>query len=547
MFSRTACMCLALLALAGGSSAYAGTIDGGFADGAPSTGCSQSCSKYAFVAQSHSARLNIQPRSGQTYYNGEAAYADYSAPAWPYDQVQGYQIAIDVVGSNPGQNWQVVVCRPGTGGALCGGAPWNIYRGGPTSASAGAMTDPAMPMRVALEYIGTTGAPAVSTIDADATLSWAEIDNQAPTLTLGSDAGALTNGAVFNAAQSTDHQMTAEVADATDNTAVGSASITVDGVNHTLGVDTLGGVAVSNGRHSVTGQACDIANPPNCNTSSASFTLDSGIPEVKLQPPAVATTPKPQLTLTAKDPLIDGFATGIGRVGVKIGDRPGIVDVRKTADTYQLQLKETLTEGHYPLVAQATDGAGNSGDSGDSQDLIVDLNPPTAAPSQPAPSSKLATSPTLISALVSDSVGVASATLELDGLTVDGALSDTDVSYTPEEALCPGTHLVRATATDAAGRTAEASWQFGVQGRPDEECRRKACETAKKARLQAHSAVRFDRSRITYSRRKLRHAHGSAHRRYRALVTRWRKELTRDLKQYRHTLGVVSFRCAHIK
>lgn len=523
----------ALIAVLAPSAAQAGTIN--VPGEPPNASCYETnCGTYSLGAQAPPGAIHIDPKEGNDRKKFEAAYYDFAPPGWPHQNVQGWQLQIDAAGSATGQNWRIIMCIPGTGSqGLCnsGIVQW---RGEPTTVFG--LADPTQSVRVALQYIGETASnPATSLIHFDAQVRWVEIDTQQPGIGATLAGRPLAEGMLVGGPDAD------LVMQATDNTEVGGGAVVLDGRETAFGADGPQDVRVPDGRHRIDLRACDIAAPANCAATGANVAVDTTPPRVAMTSPLVFGQPSPRLEVQAQDPEVNGFRSGVASAQLRLRDANVGAKTEPSGDRIALTPNDPLPEGRYDLDVRVADRAGNAGalaeqtpnPGAEPPQLVIDLNNPFAAPVAPVPNTIVKREPLTISAKLTDSVGVTSARMLVDGEQVQAEFAEPDVTWFWEDP-CPGQHTVEAIGADAIGREARSAWTFTVRGTLRGECARRACATSTRVWKRALREARFDLKAQRRNARLARRARTRADRtRYRAAAQRWSRERRTDLRRYR--------------
>ena len=191
--------------------------------------------------------------------------------------------------------------------------------------------------------------------------------------------------------------------------------------------------------------------------AAATTVADTTAPSVSIASPAGGAS----VSGTA---LVDVNATdnvGVARVELRVNGSTVATD---TSAPFQFALDTTkLANGSASLVAYAFDAAGNSKAStavsvNVANGVPVDTTPPTVAIGNPANGSTVSGT-VQISVGASDNLGAAALrqSLYINGTLVSSATGGSLSYGWNTRKLKPGTHTVRATATDAAGNTTSTS------------------------------------------------------------------------------------------
>ena len=197
-------------------------------------------------------------------------------------------------------------------------------------------------------------------------------------------------------------------------------------------------------------------------TGGTTEPADAEAPSVTVGVPAEQVRGSIQVTAEASDP------SGITSVAFSAGGPGGAFDLGEDTEAPFAATWDTTTvrDGEYAVVATATDGAGNDGDS-DPVAVLVDNTPPTVTLATP----EATESGSQLSAEAEDGgSGVASVRFELAGdsgapdwqelETVDSPTDGASYEATFDTSgSAEGTYLVRAVAVDAVGNEAISNVQ----------------------------------------------------------------------------------------
>jgi len=260
---------------------------------------------------------------------------------------------------------------------------------------------------------------------------------------------------------------------AMDDTEVASIDLKLDGVEIPLeDVQFVDGVATSKvtdleeGEHQVEAVVMD----PDGNKSSAKWSFI-----VKLD-----TTP-PQITVVSPLGVVRASSTTIM---VSAIDESGIADaeiwltrpngrveldpvqiVQGAATVHTVDVENLTDDTEYQVEAILTDGAGNKAHTVwsfnvDLKDIEVDTTPPQITVA--SPQGTIYTDSATISATVIDESGIrGNPTIKVDGATKTVTFSN-GLATASATGLDSGEHTVEFSATDNAGNTASAQWNFTV-------------------------------------------------------------------------------------
>ena len=197
-------------------------------------------------------------------------------------------------------------------------------------------------------------------------------------------------------------------------------------------------------------------------TGGTTEAADTEAPSVSVSVPAEQVRGSIQVTAEASDP------SGVTSVAFSATGPGGSVDLGEDTDAPFVATWDTTTvpDGEYEVVAAATDGAGNEGES-EPATVLVDNSPPTVMLATPEP----VDGGYRLNAVAEDGgSGVASVRFEVaegsgtpdwqELMAVDEASDGSRYATTFEAAGRPdGTYLVRAVATDAVGNEAISNVQ----------------------------------------------------------------------------------------
>ncbi len=245
-----------------------------------------------------------------------------------------------------------------------------------------------------------------------------------------------------------------------DGVAVGSTTATAGGT-YSFTPTT----ALTEGSHTVRVTATDVAGNTSPTSNTNTFTVDLTAPSAP-----VASAPADGSSTNNAQPAITGTAEANSTVTVFI-DGVSVGTTTATASgTFSFTLPTALAEGSHTLAVTATDAAGNTSPSSNTNTFTVDLTAP-AAPvvSAPANGSTIATR---TPALTGTAEANSAVTVFLDGVSVGTTTASATGgwTFTPTGSLADGSHTVRATAADAAGNVSATSNTntFTVLGGPPE-------------------------------------------------------------------------------
>ncbi|WP_259372616.1 beta strand repeat-containing protein [Piscinibacter defluvii] len=275
------------------------------------------------------------------------------------------------------------------------------------------------------------------------------IDLTAPSVTV--DAPALTNDATPTITGTTNLPAGATVslvvADANGVQQTVLATVQPGG---TYSVDVPNPLA--EGNYSVVATATDAAgNAASANDAGA---IDLTAPSVTVDAPALTNDATPTITGTTNLPVGSTVSLVVTDAN---GVQQTVLATVQPGGTYSVDVPNALVEGNYSVVATATDAAGNSANANDAGS--IDLTAPSITVDAPAltndatptitGTTNLPTGST-VSLVVTDANGVQQTVL---ATVQPGGTYSVDVPT----ALAEGNYSVVATATDAAGNSANAN------------------------------------------------------------------------------------------
>jgi hypothetical protein len=294
-----------------------------------------------------------------------------------------------------------------------------------------------------------------------------QLDRTAPS------APVLSLDAASDTGSSSSDLLTSETTPTLTGTAEADAIITILDGSTVLGTTTANGSgvwsfttsALSEGSHSLTATATDVAGNTGSASTALTVVIDTTAPATPVigvaaasdtgRDPADAVTSDtaPTLTGTAEAGATVTITDGSTVLGTATADSAGVWTFTSS----------TLSEGSHSLTATATDVAGNAG-SASSLTVEIDTTPPAAPTIELDATSDTGTSSS--DGQTSDAQPLMTGTAEagatvtiLDGTTILGTtVADSSGAWsfvTPT--LSDGSHSLTATATDAAGNVSVAS------------------------------------------------------------------------------------------
>jgi len=208
----------------------------------------------------------------------------------------------------------------------------------------------------------------------------------------------------------------------------------------------------SEGTHSITASATDVAGNTSTASTAVAFTIDTIAPSVP-----VITSPSDGSFTSDASPTISGTAEvgstiEVLREGVSIG-----AVATDGSGNWAYTPASNWSEGTHSITAKATDAAGNM--SIDSMAVSVTID--TIAPSAPIITSPLNGAISSGAAPTINGTSEASSMIEVfrSGVSLGKVAADESGSwtYTPASTWSEGTHSITANATDAAGNTSNDS------------------------------------------------------------------------------------------
>jgi len=232
-----------------------------------------------------------------------------------------------------------------------------------------------------------------------------------------------------------------------------TVTVIVDGI--TLGTTTASASgawsftpasALATGSHTARATAADAAGNVSVSSNTNTFTIDTTPPAapVVLAPANASSTSNPR-------PVISGTAEANSTVTVIVDGVTLGTTTTSASGAWSFTPSTALAAGSHTARATATDAAGNTSPTSNTNTFTID----TTAPSAPVVSTPANASVTSNNRPVISGTAEANSTVTV---FVDGSAIGTTTtnasgawSLTPGTALATGTHTVRANATDAAG------------------------------------------------------------------------------------------------
>ncbi|MDC0709814.1 Ig-like domain-containing protein [Stigmatella sp. ncwal1] len=211
-------------------------------------------------------------------------------------------------------------------------------------------------------------------------------------------------------------------------------------------------VPLTDGSHTIRATATDAAGNISPSSNTNAFIVGPTAPAAP-----VVTTPVNGSTTNDTAPTYSGTAVPGSTVNVIVDGMPVGMAIANASGNWAFTPTAPLADGPHTVRATATDAAGNTSPSSNTNTFIVDDTAP-AAPVVATPAN---------GSLINDATPTYSGTGE-PGCTINVIVDGTSVgttttsasgtwSFTPTVPLTDGSHTIRATATDAAGNTSPSS------------------------------------------------------------------------------------------
>ncbi|MCD6409665.1 MAG: Ig-like domain-containing protein [Candidatus Verstraetearchaeota archaeon] len=182
--------------------------------------------------------------------------------------------------------------------------------------------------------------------------------------------------------------------------------------------------------------------------------------------------PAPDATVTEVTPTIsakynDNTGIDIGSVKIYVDGVDVTANVTITASQVTYTPAKPLTAGVHTVKVTVADIYGNKAEREWSFTIVPpDTEPPEIYDLHPAPDSEITETKPTISAKYRDPSGISvnSVKLYVDGVDVTSkaAVTESQVTYTPEKDLSTGSHTVKVTVADIYGNKAEREWSFTI-------------------------------------------------------------------------------------
>ena len=190
--------------------------------------------------------------------------------------------------------------------------------------------------------------------------------------------------------------------------------------------------------------------------TSLTFTVELPVPTVAIHSPHAA-----QVYDSGK-PIIAGDFSGAAPIAVTLSiDEMPVEPVVNDNNQFTFTPTEELSDGAHTVVAEVTDANGRTAKT--STDFTIDIPGPTVMIHVPDAGQMYDISRPVIQGEYSGVAAPVSLSLTLDGEVVPAIVGDNEFDYTPVDALDDGEYTLVAEATDANGKTAEATAIFSIR------------------------------------------------------------------------------------
>ncbi|MDE0635805.1 MAG: Ig-like domain-containing protein [Candidatus Poribacteria bacterium] len=190
--------------------------------------------------------------------------------------------------------------------------------------------------------------------------------------------------------------------------------------------------------------------------TSLTFTVELPVPTVAIHSPHAG-----QVYDNGK-PIIAGDFTGAEPIAVALSiDGVAVEAVANDNNQFTYTPTEELSDGAHTVVAVVTDANGRTAET--STDFTVDIPGPTVMIHVPAAGQMYDISRPAVTGEFSGVAMPVELSLTLNGAAVVAEVSDNEFMYTPTDALDDGEYTLVAVATDANGKTAEATAIFSIR------------------------------------------------------------------------------------
>lgn len=312
-------------------------------------------------------------------------------------------------------------------------------------------------------YQSTTSASLSVTIDTTApnTPSTPDLDSSSDSGSSNTDN--FTNDATPTLSGTAESGSTVTLYDTDGTTVLGTGIAT--GGNYAITVSTL-----SDGSHTITAKATDVAGNDSVVSSGISLTIDATAPNAPSSPDLTASSDSGSSNTDNITAMTTPTFTGTAESGstVKLYDTDGTTVIGTavaTGGSYSITVS-ALSEGNHTITAKAIDSVENGSVASSSLSITIDTTTPNA-PSTPdltaGSDSGSSSSDNITSAVTPTLTGTAETgsrikLYDTDGITLLGSGWATGGIYSITVSTLPeGTHTITAKATDAAGHTSTAS------------------------------------------------------------------------------------------
>ncbi|MDE0088803.1 MAG: Ig-like domain-containing protein, partial [Candidatus Poribacteria bacterium] len=208
------------------------------------------------------------------------------------------------------------------------------------------------------------------------------------------------------------------------------------------------------------GEYTVVAGVSDANGKSAEATV---VFSVRLPvPTATIVTPAAGQSYDHGMPIIHGNFSGAAPVEVSLSiDGEAVEAMVNENNEFTYTPAEALSDGEHMVAVEVTDANGRTAQT--STTFMVDIPGPTVAINSPAAGQMYDISKPVVTGEFSGVAAPVSLSLTINGEAVEAVVSDGGFSYTPAEALDDGEYTVVAQATDANGKSAEATVVFSIR------------------------------------------------------------------------------------
>lgn len=215
---------------------------------------------------------------------------------------------------------------------------------------------------------------------------------------------------------------------------------------------------IADGPHDITITATDGSGNASAASNALALTIDTAPPAAPSEPALVSGSSP----ISNSQPALSGTAEANSTVTVYVDGTSIGTATADGSGNWNFTPTSPIADGPHDITVIATDAAGNSSTAGDALALTIDTTPPA----QPAtPGLENGRSPINVTTPVLKGTAEANSkvTVYIDGIAATvTADADGNWSYTPDPALTEGDHLIKTTATDAAGNTSDYSAEFAL-------------------------------------------------------------------------------------